>query len=718
MAKKHESNRNRVKPLSVIMLILAAVITLGCAVTALTPDLYDIGLGSVAEETIYAPRDITDLTTTNALKENARKSVPDIYRVDKQRADRLYSDAALFFENVKDTRTESEKIRAEMAAAGTLAVPEAGELTEDQWRRVVSGEELVRLKGILGTEPELDDETVYFLLSVNENELLRLKEIILPKLHTALNNVLSEDAVASTKSAFVNELNATSLSDKLKKLGEAVIESFLQATYTVDLQATEQARNQAANAVSPVVIKRGEIIVEKGAKVSQPQLNMLLELEMVRQDYTNTNLYIGSSVYVLMIFTGFGLYLILFERKVLDSVNSSVIVSIAIIITMLLALLANRFDSRITPGLIAVIITSLLVSERAALAAGAVMALCIGLIAGGRGTSILSFDSAVMTASMLASSSAAVFKLKGARKRSSVIVAGVTGGGAAALVIAAVYIMLERPALQILADAGKAMGSDAVATVLCAGTLTVWENIFDVATAARLTELSSASHPLLKQLMTEAPGTYHHSVMTAQLAEAAAERIGADSLLAMVGATYHDVGKLRRPLYFRENQKPDENVHDLMTPEESAAAIISHQKDGVSFLHKHKLPSAVIRISHEHHGNSLVSYFYHKALTESEGKPVNIKAFRYPGSRPTTKESAIVMLSDCCEASVRSLKDKTRESVEEMVHKVIKGALEGGQLNNSPLTLFELEEVESSFLRTLYSLMHERIEYPDTEKAE
>jgi putative nucleotidyltransferase with HDIG domain len=717
MAGKKEpaKNRSRLKPLSVILLILSAVVSLGCAATALTPKLYDLKEGSIAEETIYAPRAVTDLTTTDALKENARDSTADVYRVDEQRADSLYAEAAGFFDSVNSVRADAEKMRADAALAGTLDVPASGALTAEQWKKTVKGDVLAGFKQRTGIS---DDETVFSLLAADPNELLRLRELILPKLDTALHNILSEQSVASTRDVFLSELHATTLSDELKLVGETVIGNFLQATYTRDEEATDLAKDEAAGAVEPVRIERGEIIVQKGEAVSRAQLNMLLELELVREGGTDLYLYIGSSVYAALLFAAFGVYLFLFRREVFDSANSMVILTVAVIITMLLALVANKFDPKITPVLIAVIITALLVDERTALFLGAVISLLIGLMAGGKGTALLSFDSAVMMTSMLASSAAAVFALKGRQKRSAVIVAGAVGGGAAALVIAAAYIMTLKTAGQILSDAGRALGSDTVAAVLCVGTLAVWENVFDVATAARLTELSSSSHPLLRQLMAEAPGTYHHSVMVSQLAEAAAERIGANSPLAMAGALYHDVGKLKKPLYFKENQKPNENVHDIMAPEESAAAIIAHQKDGVALLHKHKLPSAVIRVAHEHHGNSLVAYFYHKACEGSEGRQVNIKAFRYQGSRPTTKESAIVMLADSCEAAVRSLGETTREAVEEMVHKVIRGKLEEGQLGNSPLTLYELDEIERSFLRTIYSLMHERIEYPEQGKAE
>ena len=242
--------------------------------------------------------------------------------------------------------------------------------------------------------------------------------------------------------------------------------------------------------------------------------------------------------------------------------------------------------------------------------------------------------------------------------------------------------------------------------------------MFDVPTAARLSELSNANHPLLRQLMTEAPGTYHHSVMVAAMAEGAAQRVGADPALARVGAYFHDVGKLRRPLYFKENQRQGENIHDTLPPAESAAAIIAHQKDGVVLLNKYKLPSAVIQIAYEHHGNSLMTYFYHKAVQEQDGKSISQKPFRYPGARPTTKESALVMLADSCEAAVRSLpQDASRETVEEMVHKVITGKLEDGQLSQTPLTLLELTEIERSFLKTLSGIRHERIEYPDMKKG-
>jgi len=246
--------------------------------------------------------------------------------------------------------------------------------------------------------------------------------------------------------------------------------------------------------------------------------------------------------------------------------------------------------------------------------------------------------------------------------------------------------------------------------------MSMWENAFDIVTPARLHELANTNHPLLKKMLTAAPGTYHHSMMTAALAEGAAEAIGANALLARTGAMYHDVGKLRRPLYFRENQT-DRNIHDTLSPEESAGYILAHQKDAETYLAKYHMPSEIRKIASEHHGTTLVAYFYFKAKKQQEedGQPVVERLFRYPGGLPSTKESAIVMLADSCEAAVRSLNDPSREQVAEMVHRIIQGKMDDGQLTACPLTLGELYRVEKSFLITFGGLMHERIRYPGTE---
>ncbi|MEG1755645.1 MAG: HDIG domain-containing protein, partial [Clostridia bacterium] len=302
-------------------------------------------------------------------------------------------------------------------------------------------------------------------------------------------------------------------------------------------------------------------------------------------------------------------------------------------------------------------------------------------------------------------------------KRGALIAAGTVGSIFGGVVIVSGSMILAYTWNSALIYAGLHVAAGLILSVFCVGMLSVWENVFDIVTNARLHELANTNHPLLKKMMTAAPGTYHHSMMAASLAEGAAEAIGANSLLARTGAMYHDVGKLRRPQYFKENQSNGRNIHDTLPPEESAGYIIAHVKDADALLNKYRMPSAIRKIANEHHGTTLVSYFYYKAKQQQtvDGEPVIERLFRYNGNLPNTKESAIVMLADSCEAAVRSLGDPTKDEVANMVRKVVQSKLDDGQLNECPLTFAEITKIEKSFLVTFSGLMHERIRYPGIE---
>jgi len=214
----------------------------------------------------------------------------------------------------------------------------------------------------------------------------------------------------------------------------------------------------------------------------------------------------------------------------------------------------------------------------------------------------------------------------------------------------------------------------------------------------------------------EAPGTYYHSILVGNLAEAAAEDVGANSLLCRVGAYYHDIGKLKRPYFFKENQITKDNPHDRITPNLSATIITSHIKDGIEIAKKNKLPSRVIDIIKEHHGNTLVAYFYHKALSGENGDQVIEEKFRYQNPRPQSKESAIVMIADSVEAYIRSLTEPTKDQVEKGVRKIINDKLSDSQLDECDLTLRDLDIISKAFVKVLAGIFHERIEYPENIK--
>ena len=236
--------------------------------------------------------------------------------------------------------------------------------------------------------------------------------------------------------------------------------------------------------------------------------------------------------------------------------------------------------------------------------------------------------------------------------------------------------------------------------------------VFRLATPTRLLELTNPSQPLMKRLMIEAPGTYHHSIIVANLAESAAARIKANSYLARAGAYYHDIGKLKRPMYFKENQNGN-NPHEHTDPYVSAAILISHPRDGMLMAQKEHIPPEVQDIILQHHGVTPVMYFYHKALQLSNGQQVDINEFRYAGPKPDTKEAAIIMLADTIEAAVRSLKNPTPKEIDQFIVRLVRGKLEDGQLSESPLSLHDIDEICEAFSDILKGVYHERIEYPN-----
>ncbi len=254
--------------------------------------------------------------------------------------------------------------------------------------------------------------------------------------------------------------------------------------------------------------------------------------------------------------------------------------------------------------------------------------------------------------------------------------------------------------------------------IIVLGILPIFEYLFGTITNISLLELADFNHPLLNRLMLEAPGTYHHSLIVGNLSEAACTVVGANALLARIGAYYHDVGKLQKPEYFSENQSLTGNKHDMLSPSMSKLVIMNHVKDGVEMAQKYRLNPRLIDFILSHHGNSLVYYFYRRALENvEEDQEVAEEGFRYPGPKPNTKEIAIVMLADSVEAAMRTLKDPANDTVKDMVHKIINNKFIDGQFDECDLTLKDLERIASVFIRILSGIYHTRINYPD-EKQE
>ncbi|MDD5574913.1 MAG: HDIG domain-containing protein [Candidatus Omnitrophica bacterium] len=306
-----------------------------------------------------------------------------------------------------------------------------------------------------------------------------------------------------------------------------------------------------------------------------------------------------------------------------------------------------------------------------------------------------------------------------ARRRSRILTAGFFVGLIQSLAVLTFFQHTTLQNVPIAKFCTAPFLNGIISSFLVAGLLPVFEYLFRVVTNISLLELADFNHPLLKRLVFEAPGTYHHSLMVGNLAEVACESVGANALLARVGAYYHDIGKLEKPEYFSENQDKCSSKHDDLSASMSKLVIMEHVKAGVELARKNRLNNTIIEFIRQHHGTSLVYYFYRRALeagTDEQG--LTEEVFRYPGPKPQTKEAAIVLLADSAEAACRTLDEPTAGRISDMVHRVINNKFIDGQLDACDLTLRDLEKIATIFIHILGAFYHSRIDYPDKEKGD
>jgi len=303
----------------------------------------------------------------------------------------------------------------------------------------------------------------------------------------------------------------------------------------------------------------------------------------------------------------------------------------------------------------------------------------------------------------------------GARKRITVIRAGILTG----LIQVAILILIDRLWIGASHRYLILFLNGVASSIIVLGILPLFEYLFRTVTNVSLLELADFHHPLLQRLTLEAPGTYHHSLIVGNLSETACNAVGANALLARIGAYYHDIGKLEKSEYFSENQTETGSKHDNLSPEMSKLIIMNHVKEGAELARKYNLSPAILDFINQHHGNSLVYYFYRRALeTLEEDHEVREEGFRYPGPKPNSRETAIVLLADSVEAASRALRDPSRAKVEEIVHKVINNKFIDGQLDECELTLKDLENISNVFIRILSGIYHTRTPYPEGERIE
>jgi cyclic-di-AMP phosphodiesterase PgpH len=411
----------------------------------------------------------------------------------------------------------------------------------------------------------------------------------------------------------------------------------------------------------------------------------------------------------------FGFFLMEFNKVFMPDKKATIIIFSLVIMFMVYTFFMSRLESPINPRLtfalmlpisFATIILSILYNRYLSIIAGLYIVFFTTLISGSNiSTAILSFSTALV----------GVFVNEKVEKRTDFLRGGMIVGIINIFIIISVALILEIPVLNInfLKILGIAFASGVINSILVLGILPLYENLFGITTKFKLLELSDLNAEIFKEMLMKAPGTYNHSMLVSTISEAACKDIGANHLLARVGAYYHDIGKIADAGMFIENRVTDPRAKN-MSPREYAQLIISHIDKGVEMAEKNMLPESVIDFIREHHGQTTMTFFYHQALEAADVREkIHKTDFQYPGPRPHSKETAIVMLADSIEAAARSLQNPSYEKLDGLVQKIIFNKLNEGELESSDLSMTELRMIQETFLSLLKGIFHSRIEYPE-----
>jgi len=494
----------------------------------------------------------------------------------------------------------------------------------------------------------------------------------------------------------------------------AILEQVIVPNLVVDDTATELAKINAQEAVKPymVTFHQGDKIVFQGEPITRLKRDALRE---AGYNVYELNWQGVCSVYflVLLVCIVFLSYLKFFEKSFLEPRYLALAGTLAIIASSIGVLLPIGFSPYVIPIPAVIIIGSIFLNPRIAFL---LAILILSIMATG-----MQYNAQVLIVFTLLSliGMITISKIKYTR-RFDLIKLGFKLGAAGVLIMLCLYLidkcLIEVSNYLILKSCVYIFVNAIISSILALGLSPLLESTFHIITPYGLSELGDHNQALLKRLQPEAPGTYHHSLMVSALCEAAAEAIGANPILARVGAFYHDIGKLKRPLFFVENQSYfgiDDNPHNNLTPRLSKMVITSHPKDGVELAKEYGLPNVICDFILQHHGNGLAKYFYNKAVAEEGAENVKEEQFRYTGPKPNTKETAILMLADAVESAVRAIKVTTTEEIEQVINKIIIERLNDGQLEDSPLTLKDIKVIASTFSRVLRGMQHNRIKYQD-----
>ncbi|MEN6413327.1 MAG: HDIG domain-containing metalloprotein [Veillonellales bacterium] len=643
------------------------------------PDQVSYQEGQVSDRDIIAPRTVSyvDAARTKKLEEEVLASVASVYDLDIE------------------VLTKAEESVTAIFHGSRLAVTDSS-LTNSEQR-------MDKIQRSLTVA--LPSTAVAGLADLNEAGLTRAEGQTRSILRKYFQRGIRDDDLDITRKQVVIETEELNLDKNEEAAVAGITQSLLSPNFILNVRETDKRKQAALASIDPVreTIKQGQIVVRRGDVVSNEQIHAMEELGLHRGQINELRIF-GLTVFVLTVM-GIALgYLYKFAYPVYQNDLHVVLMGLIILMTLLMAKVAHYYSDFAAPIAAGALLSAILIDTRVGLLVSVVLALLFGIV--------VEHDLRPVIVALIGSM-AGVYNVSRLNHGHSLTKTGFWIAAVNFIVIASAGFVEQISSPQILTQGLMGLISGVGSAVITIGLLPYLEHTFNITTPIKLLELAQPNHPLLQRLLLDAPGTYHHSVLVGNLAETAAGLIGADPITVRVGAYYHDIGKIKRPYFFIENQVGTDNPHDKIAPSLSTLIVTSHIKDGLDLCRDYHLPSVIMDIVQQHHGTMLVSYFYKRA-TEIEHSECIIEAdFRYEGPRPQTKEAALILLADACEAAVRSIAKPNVNRIEAMVRKLIRERLNDGQFDECNLTLKDLNIIGDVYIRVLSGMFHTRIEYPE-----
>lgn len=712
--KKKFADKKKNRAIIYSVLIYVALYIL-CSVGALYfsgNDSAGYEAGMISNETITATRDIEDTYSTELLRQEEMQKVQPVYKIDGVILDECNNKINDTFNKIDTVRASAKKMYVDNRYT-SYSTPTNVDFISVDWSTALSE---AQVNELLKQLPEyMTAQSLYTIAAIRDDRVTMLRDAYLEQISSYWTSGVLEDDKEKTLRNITSAMIGSGICNNAQgELLYLIGSNSMQANKTFDNDATEAEKEKVAASIEPVTFRKGQNIVQKGEVITESQYRIIKELGLTED--SNSLLARGVAVFGIMgvVFGIWIIYGFVSDRSLIESIKNSTAVSILIGLTVVFCAFGAKIDDRILIAFLPAIMGMSLLRRRTTIIMGVLTSVIVALVVPSADTFIFNPYTARLLLSGILGSTVSVLVINRMYHRGEFILAGLVAGVACTVVYGAYSLLTGSAMYNILANMLYGLLSGLGCGFLSVGLLPVWEAVFSIATPTKLLEMSNPGNPLLKKLMTEAPGTYHHSLMTANLAEGAIEVIGGDALLARVAAYYHDVGKLKNPVMFKENQLHVSNPHDNMTPAESAAVIIDHVQYGRRLAEHYKLPKSVIDIVAQHHGTSLASFFY--SLAKKEDDTVKEEDFRYPGPKPQTREAGVVMLADTVEAAIRANAGIKKETMSEQINMLINAKVDDGQLDDCPLTKRDIKMIALTFGYVLEGANHERIVYPEEER--